>query len=250
MNNANEISQEEWERLERYAANRMHPDERSAFDRELVASPRLQEGLQEVQWLAMGIGEAVLHQKLQTFHQALPVPEEEPRIHRRTISLKTWLAAASILLLACLGGWLLLGKQSGGEKLFAAYFKPDPGLMTTMGATDNYAFERAMIDYKRGDYKAAIQTWDSLQKAQPANDTLSYFLGVAHLADDNAGAAVGYLQKVVASSGFFREDAFWYLGLSLLAEGKKEEASINIESSNHPDKESLLTALRNEVNSR
>jgi tetratricopeptide (TPR) repeat protein len=114
-----------------------------------------------------------------------------------------------------------------------------------MSATDNYAFEKAMIDYKKGDYPAAIQAWDSLKKRQPANDTLNYFLGAAHLANKNHGQAVTYLKSVTASAtSFFKGDAYWYLGLALLKEGKTEEARAAIQQSTNLNKKELLKKMQ------
>ena len=245
MDNTQDISQEEWEQLESYVQHSMTPEERAAFEAKLSADASLQAKLTELQLLMMGINEAVLKERLQTFHLELPAKEEVYSIRRQKSSaLKTWLIAASILLIAGVGGWLLLQKSNSESNLFAAYFKPDPGLITAMSATDNYAFEKAMIDYKSGDYDAAIQAWDSLQKAQPANDTLNYFLGVAHLANEQAAKAANYLKKVTASEGFFTADAHWYLSLALLKEGKREEAAAVLQKASHPDKDALLQKLK------
>ena len=243
MDNTTDISQEEWESLERYVLNNMTPEERTEFDTKLSADNSLQAKMAEMQLLLIGVNEAVLQEKLNMFHQGLSTEVKEYHIRRKPSSIKTWLIAASILLIAGISGWLLLYRETTDEKLFATYFKQDPGLITAMSATDNYAFEKAMIDYKKGDYKAAIHTWDSLQKGQPANDTLTYFLGVAQLANKNSKEAVTYLEKIPASS-FFKADAQWYLGLALLKEGKKEEAKKAIQQSSHPDKDELLKKLK------
>jgi tetratricopeptide (TPR) repeat protein len=244
VDNTTDISGEEWERLEQYLLGEMPPGEREAFDEKLSNDPELQAQLSAVRRLLQGVAEAVLHNKLQAFHEG--IPENIPRIGRRSSPLRTWLIAASILVVAGAAGWFLLVGSSRHDKLFAAYFKPDPGLITAMSATDNYAFEKAMIDYKKGDYAAAIEAWDSLQKKAPANDTLRYFLGVAHLANKRPAEAIPYLEKAAATPGFFRADARWYLALALLKEGKKESALQQLEGAEHPRKAELLQALRHD----
>ena len=239
-----EISQEEWDSIESYLLQQQTVDEQAAFEKKLSVDPTLRAKLSEIRLLLLGVGEAALHEKLDEFHRTLPSRQKEYRMTSRPSPGKTWLVAASFILFVAIASWLLLQRQNSNSKLFASYFKPDPGLMTAMSATDNYAFDRAMIDYKKGDYQKAIHTWDSLQKLQPANDTLNYFLGVAHLANQNEREAIDYLQKVSASPGsFFRADAFWYLGLTLLKEGKKEEAMAALKQSTHPEKEQLLERL-------
>lgn len=243
MDTTTNFAQEEWERLEAYLLGELPPDEHKSMDEELTSDASLRQKLAEVELLLLGVKEAALQQRLQAFHRDMAVDKNGPRMGRRSSSLRTWLVAASILVVTGAATWLLLLRGSSDERLFAAYFKPDPGLITAMSATDNYAFEKAMIDYKRGEYAIAIQTWDSLQKAQPFSDTLHYFLGVAHLAEGNSGNAVSYLEKVAGTKSLFSTDAWWYLGLALLIEGKKEAAVKALEKASHHRKEELLLEL-------
>lgn len=231
--------------MEEYLLHRMTPSERTAFEARLAADPALRARVSEMRLLMTGIAEAALSEKLNDFHSQLPVREPENKTGRKPPVIGRWLAAASIFLLVGLFGWWLIAGGNREEKLFAAYFKPDPGLLTAMGATTNYAFDRAMVEYKKGNYAAAIQGWDSLQKRQPVNDTLAYFLGVANLAAGKTGAAIPCLQKVtVLPSGLFTSDAGWYLGLALLKEGRREEAVKALEQSSHENKEELLRQVK------
>lgn len=230
--------------LEQYLHNELSPEERTTMDQRLTDDASLQQKLSVVRLLLLGVQEAALQEKLQAFHEELHRTEKNHRIGRSPLSIRTLLVAASVLLVVCASAWLLLLRGSSKERLFADYFKPDPGLITAMSATDNYAFEKAMIDYKKREYAAAIATWDSLQKLQPANDTLNYFLGVAHLANGNSTEAISYLEKVTATTAFFTADAHWYLALALVKEGKKEAAMKALEKASHPKKESLLQELQ------
>jgi tetratricopeptide (TPR) repeat protein len=244
LDQTQDISQEELEQIERYLLHQMTREEETAFEAQLSSDVALRLKLEEMQLLVTAVKETVLKEKLDDYHEALSPPEVQYHIGRgKTSPWKTWLVAASAFLLAGMGGWLLLSRGNANEKLFAAHFQPDPGLITAMSATDNFAFENAMLDYKRKEYDAAIHAWDSLQKRQPANDTLNYFLGVAHLANENAATALPYLKKVPSSS-FFYNDANWYAGLAYLKQGKKQEAIKHIEGATHPERTMLLEKLR------
>ncbi len=244
MDNQQNITPEEWERLEAYLHGQLSADEQKRMDEQLAADVSLREQLAEVNLLLLGVKEAALQDKLQTFHQHMARDHNSPRIGRPSSSLRTWLVAASILVITGSIAWLLMLRTHGEERLFGAYFKPDPGLITAMSATDNYLFEKAMIEYKRGEYATAIAAWDSLQKAQPASDTLNFFLGVAHLAEGASGKAISYLKKVAGTKSFFNADAQWYLALALLKEGKKEAAVKALQKAEHPKKEALLRELK------
>ena len=137
-------------------------------------------------------------------------------------------AAASVLLLVVAGVFLFrTAAASSPEALAAAYFEPDPGLPTTLGAAEDAAFDEAMIDYKLGDYPAALRQWGRLRAEFGAGDTLSYFYGVTLLAADRPGAAVELLREV--RGGAFVAEARWYEALALLAQGEEAAATALLE---------------------
>ncbi len=144
-----------------------------------------------------------------------------------------------------MGAWLLLGRVGREEKLFSAYYKPDPGLISAMSTTDNYTFDRAMIDYKTGSYDSAIKAWETLLAAKPDNDTLNYFIGSAWLAKEDGEQAIPYFKKVIVLPGsYFKHDAYWYTGLALLKQKKVKEAVSFIRQSAHEQKDALLLKLK------
>jgi len=123
------------------------------------------------------------------------------------------------------GYWLLFGQQSANERLYAEYFKPDPGLLTPMSTTTEYDFYRGMVDYKQEKYGEAINRWKPLAEQKPENDTLNFYLGVSFLAKDETDEAIAYLSKAVRFPGStFIDEAWYYLGMAQLKEGQSEEA--------------------------
>ena len=94
-----------------------------------------------------------------------------------------------------------------------------------MGTSSNYEFYYGMVNYKRKEYAEAILRWETLYAANPENDTLVYFLGVANLAKGNARQAEKYLQSAKEKTeSTFYEDAQYYLALAFLRENKIKEA--------------------------
>lgn len=232
--------------IERYLLHQMQPEEKWDFEKKLASDESLKKATDEMRLLLLGVQEATLSEKLDSFHK--DIEAAQPVSIKKSVTLfsaKRLLLAASVIGIMILGACFLWLRKSETDRLFAQYFKPDGGLITAMGSTDNYAFDRAMVDYKTGNYDAAIRAWERLQTAQPASDTLNYFLGAAHLAANNAAGAIAYLQKVaiVPVSPFFYE-ANWYLGLCYLKEKNKKEAIGFIRKSNHPQKHALLAKLQ------
>ena len=246
MNSNTNISPEEFEIIERYILKQMPQDEYDAFALKLLDDATLQNKIKSVQLLLVGIQEASLTEKMENFHKEI-VSSEKKINHGggNLFSMKRWMVAASLIVLVGLGALLFLSPFNKQEKLFTEYYKPDPGLITAMGTSDNYLFEHAMIDYKTKNYDSAIKTWENLLKSNPTNDTLNYFIGAAFLAKEKSDSAIRYFQNVLSNpQSYFFNDANWYIGLSLVKQQKSQKAIPYIEQSNHQNKEALLLKLR------
>lgn len=245
MENLNNISPEELERIEQFLDNEMSSEQSGAFSQLLQEDKALQQKVNEVRLLRIGIDEAILENNLNDFHTDLTRSTPQSQQGGKVISFgRRLLAAASVIAIIGLAAWWFLQKETKYEKIYSSYYKADPGLLTAMGPSDNYTFEKAMVDYKNGDYSKAIEAWMSLQKDQPNNDTLIYFLGVAYQANEENEEAIKYLERVVANPDSpFLKEACWYLGLAYLKEEKIEKAKEYIQRSGDARGKSLLDAI-------
>jgi tetratricopeptide (TPR) repeat protein len=233
------MHEQHFDETERFLRRQMSPEEAATFERRMLTDDRLRQQVDEWRMMILGIQESALHERLDEFHDTLPVQMET-----RSKS-KSWLAAATtIVVIGAAALWYFMpGNKS--ERLFLEYFRPDPGLMSAMGASENYIFDRAMIDYKTGKYNEAIKSWLSLQQSNPASDTLNYFIGAAYLALKDTKTAQTYLQKVTGATGsIFANEANWYMGLALLKENQPERALPYIQRSSHKEKETLIPKLQ------
>lgn len=222
----------------------MPADEAAGFDEQMKASEALLRQVEEVRLLLLGVEEASVARAVEKFHSELPVVRSLSADKKKG-SIRSWLIAASVALLAGAGLWLYFQAESANQRLFADYYRQDPGLITAMSSSENFDFERAMVDYKTGDYTAAIAVWSKQIIDRPDSDTLNYFMGVASLATDDPEGAAGYFRKVAGQQqSVFAADANWYLGLALLKMDRVVEAARFIERSDHPRKEALLQRLK------
>ena len=156
-----------------------------------------------------------------------------------------WMAA-SITLLIALGGFWLTNRPSETERLFNQYFTPDPGLPTVMGEARNFQFLDAMVNYKSGQYKQAIEKWEVLLPQKPKNDTLNYFLGVTYLANNDTQKAVKFLEETLEEKNSeFVDEANFYLGLAHLKLKNTTEAEVYLSKSQHKKVEEILEKLKN-----
>ena len=237
------ISTEEFKEIERYLLKEMPEGELQLFTNKLDSDQELRDRVHTVRLIIVGIQEDKLAQELQRYHSVMKVSEETPQ-KKPVINLKFFLVAASILIMAAISIFLFLNNPDKGERLFTEYYKPDSGLISSMSSSDDYIFDRAMIDYKTGDYKAAIKSWDSLLTQKPGNDTLQFFLASAYLAMDKYEESITHFKEVTTrENSNFLEDANWYLDLVYLKTNQKDKAIPYIQKSAHPQKDELLEKL-------
>jgi tetratricopeptide (TPR) repeat protein len=237
-NNQLNITEPELALIDEYITGKLSLPEKEAFEERLQKEPEWKQKVEEVKLLSLGIQEAALRQKLETFHTHQPVKVREISWLRR-------LSAAAVFIgLIGLCWWIFI-KPSAEEKLYAGFYKPDAGLATEMSVSENYNFERAMVDYKTGKYSAAIDSWKKLLGENPTNDTLNYFIGSAYIANKDAASAINYFDAVLKTGlPAFASESHWYKGLALIRIGKKEEAIVAINASSHPQKAALLRKLQ------
>lgn len=240
------ISIPELENIEAYLLGTMSIDQQHAFEASMHTNEEWRKKVDEVKLLLAGIETVSLKERLDVYHekirQSQPVVENTGRIipiHRRF-----WVAAA-VLLLTVVSVWWYTQRETKLERLYNAYYKPDPGLMSAMGIGDNYLFNRAMLDYKTGNYKRAIEQWSQLQQTARHNDTVNYFLGVAEQAGGNGEAAIALLASVASDTArSFYKDACWYMGLALLKKGNVKDAVLYLQKSSRPESTDLINQIK------
>lgn len=232
------------ETIERYDNGTMSPQERTHFESQLQNDPDFNALVEDVRALLLGIETQALKERLDNYHEAIPKhnPLLPTPVKARLFNMGKIAIAAGLIL--AIGLVWYMG-QSSNQRLYSKYFVPDPGLPTTMSTSDNFVFYDAMVNYKQAEYETAISKWEQLAHKTPQNDTINYFLGVAHLANKNTGKAIGYLTKTTNSTqSAFLDDAYYYLGLAYLKSDKTTEAIQAFQNSNTENANKILNKLR------
>ncbi len=219
MNIPENILPEELDLIDRFLANELTSEEAEAFEKKLAEDTRWQSLVKEISLITIGIQEASLQEKLSAFHTPASTAK---LVTLKQAGWKKWAVAASVITLVALGGWFLLNRPEN-EKLFANYYKPDPGLPVVMGENNktNYTLYDGMIDYKEGNYHKAIEKWKSIGDQQAYTDTLNYYIGMANIAAGKMEPAIQYLNEVhKTENSVYTQKASWYLALTYLKLGK------------------------------
>ncbi len=241
--NSNDISQQDLERIELYLDRSMPDLEKNTFENELQTNDTLKQKVEEVQLLLEAIETQSLKEKLDEFHSGQDLTPIKSIAKSKTTPLFLYAIAASIVILISVGGFWVMN-QNSNQKLYSKYFNPDPGLPTTMSASNNFEFYDAMVNYKQEEYSIAINKWSELHDTAPENDTLNYFIGVSYLANKNAEKAISYLETVAQNpESTFNNDAYYYLGLAYLKIDNLEFAKKYLTFSRTDNSKTLLSEL-------
>lgn len=233
------------ETIESYLNGQLNTRELDDFERLMAIDDDFKAQVEEVRTMLFGIEAQSLKEQLDDFHNEIPKSKTQTTAKQKVRFLRySRIAAAAAIIIAIGGIWFFSG--SPNKKLYAKYFKPDPGLPTTMSSTDNFEFYDGMVSYKYGDYDIAIEKWKLLSEKKPENDTLNYFLGVAHLANKSEAEAIPYLERSIeAEDNFvFLDEAYLYLGLAYIKTGNIELAKKNLSLSNAEKSKDIRLKLK------
>ncbi len=236
----NTLSQEQQEEFEKFLLEAMDKKEKEAFLLKLGNDQILKERFQEFSMFFAVIEEEGLRKKMEVFHEKIP----KAATTKKSL-FPVYGIAAGILVMVALGLWFL-NRPGTNEKLFEAYFTPDPGLPTVMGSSDNYAFYEAMVDYKQGNYGLAISKWEQLDINQSKKDTLNYYLGMAYLVEENLESATKKFEaSLQTDSKALKDKSYFYLGLCYLKEGDYQNSIFYLKKSGDQKSKALLERLQN-----
>lgn len=228
--------QETMELIDRYLLDQLDQNELNQFYERMEQNSDFRKLVMEQKQEMLAVEEYSLKRSMDSFHEEV--------LHDKTSKRgnpKWWTIAASILILIGISLWTIFNSNTSAEKIFANNFRPDPGLPTTMGKTRDYEFYSGMVSYKQKKYTEAISLWKPLHIANPKNDTFTYFLGVAHLADGNTRQAAEYLQlSKDREESAFKEETSYYLALAYLKQNKVKEAKEVLKNSSNPANIKLL----------
>jgi len=243
------ISQEDFEHLERYLNGSMSENEATEFEERIKRDSSLDQYLKEQRILLQAVEEQSLLHKLDDFHSEVTskvITLDSNKSKEKSSFYSKLAIAASLAVIIGLGGFWLFNQSNTPQKVFAVHFKPDPGLATTMGDTSQFEFYDAMVDYKYGDYTKALKKWESLLIKKPKNDTLNYFVGVAHLANEDENSAIEHLIPVSQNkASFFYKDAQLYVGLAYLKAGNVALAKKHLTVSDTEISKQIIAELEN-----
>ncbi len=234
-----EISQQEFEEIEKYLTGQIDVAEQAAFERRMAEDNVLRDEV-TLQRQLIGTVETAAFKATNEISEGYTIPAAKK-------IMRYWrYAAAAVLLLGVgiTGWWLYSSKIISPKDLYTAYFRPDPGLPTVMSSdTVLYNFNKGMILYKEENYGAAIGVWEKLIAQKGVTDTLAYYIGVSSISTDSLVKAQTYLAPITSNTNsVFQQKAIWYLALLKLK--VSDYTGVRNLLIQLPDKESAIELLK------
>ncbi len=211
------------------------------LSKEALQAQAEQEGVtnldEEIKWFQdsqVAIEAAGLRDQLQ---EALSQPAEKKGIIRQLGPLRTGFAIAASILLLVVVYWGMQSESS--TSLYATYEYVDPGLPVLMSQSDQHQLYDALSYYSEENYTVAAEKLARLLEAGTKSDTISYYLGASLLYQGKTEEAVPALTSLSEDSASpFHLRAQWLLVLAALKADQLTEAQqllpIIVENQTHP----------------
>ncbi len=234
-----------FERIERYIMGRMTSSEAGEFEGLMEKDLQLSEAVQRKRLLLNGLKmnhQENLMAKIKSI-QANTADELDSGLAKknnwvRRLSIPVSVAAA--VLLIALGLWFLFPPSN--EQLARQFFESHPDLLSEkieqkgfFGSHPSESYlKKGMTDYELGNYQNGIIAIDDYLKQAPAEHPFlqesKLYLAISHFQLKNYERSTEILRKLDQDPTFeLNKLTDWCLGLSLLAEGKEEEAIDKLE---------------------
>lgn len=140
----------------------------------------------------------------------------------------TYAAAAAVLALAVVT--ITINNDLGPstpEQIFAAHFEPYENQELTRGSTDEKQIRSsAYTAYDLKNFEEAIEIFGALTPGYKEEMDDAFYIGISRMELGRWESAVDILEKVVDSDSEYKIEASWYLGLSYLRMGDRDQASM------------------------
>ena len=236
------------ELLDRYLLGRLNEKELKLFEERLKNDLALQQSLDELTVIRSAIRRETKENVLDLLKEKEAIIQNKEN-RRLTFGMRRFLSvAAAILLIATVGYYVLfnnLSEPMTGEALYELYY--DGPYLNIVGGTERGATEleetleaKAYLAYDLGEYSEAITYFKELID-QNKTATNYFYAGVSSLELGDMEAAKIYFNVTANHFEEFREQAQWYMAMTLLKENRVNEAVsslvyLNLNNTRYADK--------------
>lgn len=221
-----------YELIERYLTGESSPDEVTLVEKRVAEDPEFAELLA----LHRDLDATLADRETMEFSAALAAADaadrqanarQRPEAKVRKLNWQRWAIAASIALIAVVGGVFLLRDRSlTGPQAFDQYFEVYNAPADFRGDSEAIAatYDSAFAAYNSKDWPKAIAAFEDIILKDSNPVTAKFYLGISRLGAGDVDGAIRDLRALGASSHPFTTQSKWYLALGLLEKGEDAEA--------------------------
>ena len=217
------------ELIELYFEGKLSEIEKLAFEARMSIDPELKEEVKLYKAIVDGIketGEDKLKKKLQSIDKELDFGRTINLLQaKKRINFKIRIAAALALMAALALIWSY--SQSSLGSIADKYYQKDKGLPVEMTVKKN-KLDDLMNKFKTADYSSSKIILEQLLQADPANDTLNFFMGLVQYNLEEYQASLTNLKKIQATS-LYNDKSMFYLTLDYLKLNDKKNATLTLQ---------------------
>lgn len=215
------------ELIEQYIERQMPDNDRIVFEQRIAEDADLRATVALYTAYDKALGASALNQFRHTVELALQAARP---VGPLTLLHRFWLPTTLLILILSAAGWFLCHKSGTAEQVFARHFKPEFSGVNVRGSEQNAddLHQKALEFYQKGEYSAALETFETLLARDGAQHNSAAYLELAqlYLLNKRPDAARRALEQV--SQG--RDDEKnWYTALSFVQEHRFDEAAPYLE---------------------
>ncbi len=222
------------ETIKKYLDNTMTPSEKADFELQIRDSTELAEQVRQFRQLKIWDKNSFLIQSNAVLTGVMADIDIEPNygIHEKYFKKSLfdrpvwrWLMGGLVLATLLSGGFLYQQNQASKalNQLAKSHLEPLPNFIG-FAENDSSQPAKAMASYDNKNYSEAIERLKSATKNSPDDNSLKLYLAVSYLMQDQNAQAQTLLEDSVKTDNLSTIPAKWYLALTYMQIGKKDEA--------------------------
>lgn len=219
--------------IEKYFRGELSEEELQLFHQKLQQDAAFEQDFRDMKLVREGVKETARSKALDILQntEARLSQKETTKINvsmRRLVSI-----AASLLIIATVSYFAISDRTGGsmtGDEVFTAYYEPYINLRGPVRGENieiNTLSARAYNAYDIKDYSTSANLFNDLLTVEKSAENF-FYSGIANLEAGNLDVAKNNLNTVMNNYTELREQAQWYLAMTLFKDGAEDEAVANL----------------------
>lgn len=211
--------------IDSYLLNKLSPIDKEEFEKELTKNQSLRKKLD----ICKDLHDSVQEDDIFTLREKLKRAESDiGRKKNKPFKIVSYLTAASIAIVITLR-FFVFSPSPSYDELFEKYFEPFEIIGDTRSVesiNDALLSDDIIKKYFNGKYFDIISEIESIAIDNPSKTEISLMLATAYLETNQEDKAENLLSNILVENknGLYIEQIKWYLSLSIIKQGKTDEA--------------------------